>query len=294
MKQLPHIAGRLYCEPWSILPLTHAEICRQFSCYLERPDATDAQLSARVSAPVSDADDKEGPCFRDENGAVHAWHPQVTIMGSLAILPVHGILGKHLSNLEMMCGGADYAIIARQAANIAADERITDVIIHFDSPGGSCIGNVECAKAILDLSKAKTTIAYTDAKCASAAYFLASACGRIVAAPSAIVGSISTYAAFLDESRAFEMEGLEVKMFRSGAVKGAGTRGKPWTPEEIAAQQLVVDQFSAQFKGFVKKRRGKITDDSMNGAYWPAEFAPAGIIDDTADSIEEVISALRM
>lgn len=292
MKQLPHIAGRLYCEPWSILPLNHAEICRQFRSYLERPEHTDAAYSARIAVPRADGDDKEGPCWRDENGNVHAWHEQVTVIGSLAILPVRGMLGKHLSNLEMMCGGADYAIIARQAANIAADERITDVILHIDSPGGSCVGGIECARAIEALTKVKSTIAYTDTMCASAAYFIASACEQIVAAPSAIVGSISTYAAYLDESRAYEMEGLEVRMFRSGSVKGAGTPGKPWTPEELAAQQLVVDQFSAQFKGFVKSRRN-IKDEVMNGAYWPAEFAPAGIIDDTADSIEALIAILR-
>jgi ClpP class serine protease len=292
MKQLPHIAGRLYGEPWSILPSAHAEICRQFRAYLQRPDLSDAEFSARIDVPRSEADDLTGPLWRDETGRTGAWHPQVEVIGSLAILPVRGMLGKHLSTLEMWCGGSDYAVIARQARNIATDDRIENVILHVDSPGGSCIGNIECARAIAEMARVKSTIAYTDKMCASAAYLLASACEEIIAAPSAIVGSISTYSAYLDESRAYEMEGLEVKMFRSGEVKGAGYPGKPWTPEEITAQQLVTDQFSTQFKSFVADRRG-LAPEIMQGAYWPAEFAPAGVIDLLEDSLEALVATIR-
>jgi ClpP class serine protease len=234
----------------------------------------------------------EGPCWRDESGRIGAWHPQVQVIGSLAILPVKGMLGKHLSTLEMWCGGSDYAVIAAQARNIAMDGRIENVILHIDSPGGNCVGNKECAQAILELSQNKSTVAYTDKLCASAAYFLASACDEIIAAPSAIVGSISTYSAFLDESRAYEMEGLEVRMFRSGEVKGAGYPGKPWTPQEIAAMQLVTDQFSMQFKSFVKRQR-TLSDEVMQGAYWPAEFAPANVVDDIENDLETLIFQLQ-
>lgn len=291
MKQLPLIAGRLYTEPWSILPAQHAEVCRQFRSYLERGQEPSGFVALQ-NLPSSDADDLTGPCWRDETGRTGAWHPQVTVIGSLAILPIQGMLGKHLSTLEMWCGGSDYAVIAQQARNIAADERITDVILHIDSPGGNCVGNIECARAIAALSAVKSTVAYTEKLCASAAYFLASACEQIYAAPSAIVGSISTYSAYLDESRAYEMEGLEVRMFRTGEVKGAGYPGKPWTDAEIAAMQLVTDQFSQQFKGFVKQRRN-LSDDIMQGAYWPAEFAPTGIIDATYDDLASLISDVQ-
>lgn len=113
----------------------------------------------------------------------------------------------------------------------------------------------------------------------------------IIAAPSAIIGSISTYCAYLDESRAYEMEGLEVKLFRSGEVKGAGYPGKPWTDAEIAAMQTVVNGFSAQFKAFVHEQRG-VTDAEMNGAFWPAEFSPSSIVDDYMDSMGDVLAMI--
>ena len=285
MKQLPRIASTLFCEPWNILPSTHAEICRQFRDHLQRGDSP--EFLARVSA---EADDIEGPSYRDESGRVHAWHSQVQISGSLAILPVRGIIGKHLSTLELFCGGCDSAVIAKQARNIAADDRIENVIVFIDSPGGACIGAVEAANAIRSMSEAgKTVIGYADRMAASNGYFFMAACDRAAASPSAVVGSISTYAAFLDESRAYELEGLEVRMFRSGELKGTGYPGKPWTEAEIADMQRVTDQFSEQFKSFVRARRG-LSDDLMQGQYWPAEFAPAGLVDAIYDDLDSLIA----
>lgn len=289
MKQLPRIASMLYCEPWSIMSSAHSEICRQFRSYLKRGAADIPDFSSRIDVPRADADDFEGPAWRDEKGMVHPWHSQVQVMGSLAILPVKGIIGKHLSTLAMWCGGCDSAIVARQARNIAADDRIENVIILIDSPGGACVGSIETANAIRSISDAgKSVFAYTDTMAASAGYFFAAACDRIAASPSAIVGSIAAYTAYLDESRAYEMEGLEVRMFRSGEVKGSGYPGKPWTEAEIADMQRVTDQFSDQFKSFVRARRG-LGDDLMQGQYWPAEFAPAGLVDEIYDDLDSLV-----
>jgi len=289
MKQLPRIASMLYCEPWSILPTSHQEITRQFRDYLSRGSVDPDAFTSRITVPSADAGDIEGPAWRDENGRLHPWHPQVEIIGSLAILPIKGIIGKHLSTLAMWCGGCDSAIVARQARNIAADDRIENVIILIDSPGGACVGCVETANAIRSISEAgKSTISFTDTMAASAGYFFMAAADRAAASPSAIVGSISTYCAYLDSSRAYEMEGLEVKMFRSGEVKGAGYPGKPWTEAEIADMQRVTDQFSEQFKSFVRARRG-LSDDLMQGQYWPAEFAPSGLVDVLYDDLDSLV-----
>lgn len=296
MKHLPRIAHALFCEPWAILPEVHASVCAQFRdhCVAGRGEEIPGRPESRwQDAPRGEADDPVGPCWRDEDGQLHAWHSQVEIRGTTAILPVRGIIGKHLSPLAMWCGGCDGALVARQARNIAHDDRVTDVVVLFDSPGGSCVGGVETANAILSMSAAgKAVYAYTDTQCCSLAYMFAAACGEIWAAPSAIVGSISTFSAAIDSSRAFEMEGLERLVFRSGEVKGAGTPGKAWTEAEKASMQAVVDQFSAQFKGLVADRRG-ISPDDMQGQYWPAEFAPALIIDGMADDLDELLAAIE-
>ena len=299
MKQLPRIANKIFCEPWSILPGTHAQIVRQFRAYLLRgnhdgdgddDDDDDPYIPAN---PGPGCDAPVGPARVKPDGSLAPLHSQVELLGSLAILPIRGIIGKHLDAIEMLCGGCDSAIIAKQARAIAADARVTTVIVAIDSPGGTCVGAPECARAILSMTQAgKEVIAYTDTQAASNGYFMAAACGEILAAPSAIVGSISTYCAFLDESAAFAMEGMQIQMFRTGEVKGAGTEGKAWTQPEKDAMQLTTDQFGEQFKSFIRDRRG-LSEDLMQGQFWPAEFAPAGLVDGYVDDLETLVAAVQ-
>jgi signal peptide peptidase SppA len=297
-RQLPRIAGRLYGEPWNILPQHHGEICRLFRSATEHPhSARPIQPPPRPpylarAAYRSAATEPVGPTWRDENGRLQPFAEQVTVVENVAILPVRGVLGKHLSTLDLMCGGCDYNILAAQARNIATDPDIAGAIVYLDSPGGNCVGNLEAAQAIRALAQAKPTVAYTDAMCASAAYMIAASADEILSAPSALVGSISTYSAFLDSSRRHEMEGLEIKMFRSGKFKGAGYPGKPWTEEEEQEMQRLTDEYSQQFKGYVAARRG-LGPAEMEGQVWVAQFAPAGLVSSaTHHTLDEVLDLL--
>lgn len=276
MKTYPHIAQRLFCNPWNILPSVHGSLVDQFLAHCETP--------RRLR---SAADDHEGPEWSDGD----PMHTQVTVIGDIAILPIKGILGKNLDDLEMMCGGCSYDVIAQQAKNIAADPFISTCILDIDSPGGDAIGNPECADTIADITRAgKSLVAWTDGKMASAAYMLACPAQEIWASPSSIVGSISTYLAVEDVSKKFEMEGREIRMFRTGSVKGAGTRGKPWTDAEIASMTETTDQVGAQFKDYVRARRPGVTEGDMQGQWWPAEFAPQALVNGLARDFEQFLA----
>ncbi len=301
MKELTRIAGALYCEAWGILPEVHARLCEQFEAKVrEREELVhgreDITTAGRIvgrpidAAPAGKADDPVGPGWRDSNGRTSFWHAQVQVLGDTAVLPVKGILGKHLSTLSMWCGGCDMALVARQAKNIAADPAVKNVVLWVDSPGGTCIGALECAEAVLAMSKAgKSTVAYTDKMAASCGYFLASACDYVMAAPSAIVGSISTFMAALDVSERYKAEGWERLVFRSGDVKGAGTPGKAWTAAEKAEAQRTVDEFSEQFKGFVSAQRKGAKPEDMQGQCWAASHAPKWLVDGVVNDIEGLL-----
>lgn len=298
MKDYPRIASALYCQPWAILEDVHASLCEQFEAHrkvqaLAPPEKVEkTEKGALLREPRGAADDPVGPCWRDDDGKLQSWHPQVEVVGSTAILRVTGILGKHLSTLAMWCGGVDYALIDQQARNVANDPLIENFVLVLDSPGGQCVGCLETAEAIRAISTAgKSTLAYTDSTCASAAYFLASACDAFVAAPSAIVGSISTISTAVDASRAYEQEGLERLVFRTGRVKAIGQPGERWTDEFKAEMQRVSDDFGAQFKGFVGERRG-LADDLMQGQYWPAAAAPEGIVDETVVDLDSLLARI--
>lgn len=256
----PRIAARLYTEAWCILPDVHSSLCSQFLAHTKNPSAF----------------------FTDGGG--ESEESDIQIAGPVALVKVEGVIGKHLSEMETECGGYDLATLEKHMATLAADPLIRAVVIYFNTPGGVAIGVESAAKSIRACAEAgKKVIGYTDYQCCSAGYWLASACDEFHAEGSAVIGSISTFMAGIDSHRMWEMMGLELKLFRTGELKAIGMEGKIWTPEEEAFLQEKTDSIDSDFKSFVGARRG-LTAEQMNGAYWYAKHAPAGLADSTTFS----------
>lgn len=269
----PRIAAELYAAPWQIFPAKYQEITAAFEGARKSPG----------SVPESAADDPVGPIGYDYlEERVKLLHPQIQVLGPVALARVHGVTGRRLSQMAMQCGGFDTGLFREQLAAIRADDSIRSLVIDFDSPGGMAAGNTETAAAIREVADAgKHIIGYASGMCCSAAYFLACACDEFHADPAALVGSISTIWAGVDSSKAWAMEGLELKLFATGQFKATGYPGKAWTPEEEANCWAMVRPLDAEFKSYVSARRG-LTSDLMEGQYWTAKHAPAGVVDSTS------------
>lgn len=261
MKSHPRIAAKLFCHPWCILPETLAAMCSQF------------EIAASATDPV-------GPTVIDRGERVPL-HPQVESAGGLALIRVHGVLGKHLDLMEMECGGYDVALLEEQLAHIADDPAVSTVVMDFRSPGGIVMGIRSAAEAVLATRRAgKKCVAYTSDQCCSAAYWIASACEALYAEESAPVGSISTIVAGVDNSQEWEKAGRQRKVFATGKFKAMGMSGKPWTEEEENHLWERVNAIDGDFKSFIARQRG-LTPDLMQGQWWHAGHAPAGLVDGT-------------
>jgi protease-4 len=272
MRNLARIAAKIYGEAWLIRGDVWNSITAQFQAIRE---------GAKMAA-----DDLVGPTFYGI-----ASHPQVQVIIDVAVIPVHGIIGKHLSAIEMECGGYCLANLMIQLDNVRDDPKIRTVVIDFKTPGGIGIGVETAALKIRELAESgKRVIAYTDYDCCSAGYWLASACDEIIAERSAIVGSVSTYIGAIDDSEAWAKAGYKRILARTGDKKAIGMSGKEWTQEEIDYLTEKAKLADQKFKGFISTRRG-LSDDLMQGQTWSAADAPPGVVDGLADSLEDVVSA---
>lgn len=273
MKLYPRIAARLHDEPWQMLP----------ECFHEKLLAFE---KVRASAEWMDADEPEGPCSEDKMGRQVPLHEQVEVYGPVALLKVHGMLGKGLSRLAIMCGGFDTNILRAQMKNVAEDPAIQALVLDFNSPGGMAAGTHAAADAVRAVSAAgKKVYGYASGDCASAAYYIACACDELHADPDARVGSISTVMSGVDTSRQWAMEGKELKLFATGKFKATGMDGKEWTKEEEDMIWERIGKIDAEFKGYVKARRS-LAPELMEGQWWYARHAPAGLVDSsTFDSL---------
>jgi protease-4 len=151
-------------------------------------------------------------------------------------------------------------------------------------------GTPEAAAAVLRAKAAKPVLAYADGLMDSAAYWIGSQADAIYATQSADVGCIGCYLAILDTSRADEMAGYKLEMFRSGRFKGMGAAGTSLSDEQRAMLQADVDRIAAEFKVAVRGTRGAISDELMQGQSYSVEAALAhGLV----DAVTDMDAALR-
>lgn len=197
----------------------------------------------------------------------------------VAVIPIHGVIGKRLSPLEMACGGCDIDALetAFDAAN--ADPAISQILLHIDSPGGTVTGVPELAQHIYD-SKSKPVRAISDTLIGSAAYWLASSADEIVVTPTTQVGSIGAVLQVRETIDSKSPDGrTRLRVFRSGADKFAGADA-PLTKEQETALQARVDQLGATFRSDVTRARPSVTPETMTGqVYFGADAKARHLVD---------------
>lgn len=141
---------------------------------------------------------------------------------------------------------------ARSAAN---DPDVGRIILAVHSPGGSAFGVGEAAASLRDVAKRKPMTAAITYLSASAAYWLTSAAGEIVAAPSAMVGSVGVVLTHAEFSKALEMEGVTVTEITNPPSKRDVSLYKPLSDTARAELQRTVDDIYADFAADISTAR---------------------------------------
>lgn len=128
------------------------------------------------------------------------------IRGDIGILNITGPIFRYgkIDACDVVYGTQHYS---EEFARLDKDPSISHIIINFDTGGGEAAGIAELARQINE-SDTPTT-AYVDGMAASAGYWLASACNRIVAADTAFLGSIGVVFAWLDTTKMMDKIGIE-------------------------------------------------------------------------------------
>jgi signal peptide peptidase SppA len=198
------------------------------------------------------------------------------------------VIGKNLTPIERMMGAVDVNDLSDAVDAFSANPEVEKVAFQISSPGGTVTGVEELANKIRGLGK--PTLAYTDSEMASAAYWIGSAADRVVASPSATVGSIGVYIAIPDYSAAAEMAGIKMVVLKSGKFKGAGIEGTSLNPDQIENLQASVDTIHGEFKDAVLMKRKMVKAEAMEGQTFSGKQAAAqGLVTGLADSFSEAL-----
>lgn len=251
----------------------------QAEAYLHRVSQLDVPLNAKMSD------------MGEMLAAVFGYKAKLEKFPPVAIIPVKGVIGKNLSELESLCGSCDISDVEEMLEECEKDPSIKTIILDIDSPGGTSVGVPELANRIKNCSK--EVISFTENECCSAAYWLGSQASSFYATPSSSVGSIGVYIAFPDYSEAYKMEGVKMDVIKAGVYKGAGIPGTSLDDSQREMLQKEVEEIHTDFKEAVKSVRSFVEDSSMEGQTFSGKKgAEAGLVTALINGFDELVQTI--
>lgn len=179
---------------------------------------------------------------------------QITRMvGNVAVISVAGPIDRSTCyscwSGQILSVGQD--AIRSALAQAMQNPAVDGVLLSFNSPGGVVSGTKELADYISSLRDEKPLAAYADGLCASAAFWLAAATGRVFAPTTGQVGSIGVIMEVADMSGYYRAMGVDLQYIASGKWKTAGREAKPLTDDERAYFQERISALHAVFRADV-------------------------------------------
>jgi ClpP class serine protease len=169
--------------------------------------------------------------------------------GCVAVIPVCGPIFRYADMFTDLCGGATVDAIAKDLHAALDDDSVDAIVLEIDSPGGQAAGIGELSAMIREGTKRKPIVAYASAHACSAAYWIAAACSEVVAAPTAILGSIGVVLAY-------PTKGDGKKSVEFVSSQSPNKRPDPSTEKGRSEVQRTVDDLASLFIGAVADYRG--------------------------------------
>ena len=217
--------------------------------------------------------------------------------GNIAVLGLYGPIVQR-ADMMSLCTGATSTQAFTQAFRAAmSDETVGQILIDIDSPGGTVFGVGELAAEIRSARGTKPVIGVANSLCASAAYWIGSACSELYVTPGGQVGSIGVIAAHEDVSKAMEAEGINVTLITAGKYKAEGNPFGPLDAEALASIQSDIDSYYVDFTGAVAKGRNVPVDavrsDMGQGRMLRGAAAQSAGMVDGVKSYDAVIAHMK-
>jgi signal peptide peptidase SppA len=259
------------------------------SALLEHPWAITRQMLSTIASVMGRRIAGHGPNAEDIHAALvnRKNLPQPEAGGSVAVIPVYGVLAPRAGMMTEMSGGTSFEALTAQLREAMGSSAIASIVFDVDSPGGSVAGATEFAREIMAARQKKPIIAQAQYTMCSAAYWLAAACTEIVASPSSTIGSVGVYTIHDDLSEALKAEGITRTYISAGKFKTEGNEAEPLSDGARERMAAVVARAYDQFVGDISKGRGVALEDVRSGfgqgaAVGAEEAKSLGMIDSIA------------
>lgn len=265
---------------------------------LSTPWAMDRQAMAAYAAILARAYAvREGIAEPPAVEATAATQRPSPRQGAIAVIGVYGTIVQRAAHLGPCEGGTSTQQIRARLREAEADETVAQVLLDFDTPGGSVFDVDTLGADIREMRVKKPIVGIANSQCGSAGFWLLSQCSEAYCAPGGQVGSKGVWMAHENIAKFLENEGVDVTLISSGKYKVEGNPFGPLDEEAKAFFQASTDDYLAMFDRAVAKGRGlpieAVRGKMGDGRMLSAEAALAEKMIDGIASFDEVVSVMQ-
>ena len=206
----------------------------------------------------------------------------------VAVVEIHGVIGNQIRT----------PVYERLFDGIAQSKRYRALLLDIDSPGGSASGSEVLHHSLLKVAETKPIVAYVRGIGASGAYYLCSAASRVVALPSAMVGSIGVIYLRPILEQLLGKVGVEFSVFKEGRLKDMTGFWRSPTSEEEGKFQGLLTEIYDNFVAVVAKGRSleesAVRELATGEIFTATRGKELGLVDDFGGFAEALETAAEL
>jgi len=214
----------------------------------------------------------------------------------VAVIPVYGAIYK--KEYYVSEKGSDF--IVSMIKKYGENKDIKAIVLDINSPGGS-VGAVQEIYSQIEKIKQKYKkpfVAYFGDVAASGAYYIASACDKIVTNPGTITGSIGVIFSFMQGDELFKKIGVKTNVIKSGKFKDIGSFSREMTKEEREILASMIEDTYNTFIDVVAKGRNmsiqKVKEVADGRIFTGRQALSLGLVDKIGDLDDAISEAGKM
>jgi protease-4 len=195
----------------------------------------------------------------------------------VAVVEIHGVIGTRIRE----------PAYSRIFDSIGRSKRYGALLLDIESPGGSATGSDLLYHSLKKVAERKPVVAYVRGVGASGGYYLCCAASKVVALPTALVGSVGViYLRPILEQLLGKM-GVEFSVFKGGRLKDmSGFWRSPTTEESDKFQGLITEMYD-NFVSVVAQGRSmeesKVRELATGEVYTARRGQELGLVDELGD-----------
>ena len=206
----------------------------------------------------------------------------------VAVVDIHGAIGPKIR----------ISTYERLFDSIASSKRYRALLLDIDSPGGSAFGSEVLYYSLLRVAAQKPVVAYVRGIGASGAYYLCCAASKVIALPSALVGSIGVIYLRPIMEQLLGKVGVEFSVFKAGRLKDmSGFWRSPTQEEEGKFQDLlteIYDNFVAVVTSGRSMEDAKVRELATGEIFTAKTGLDLGLVDELGSFHHAVEAAAKL